>query len=683
MACSARAPSNPSAPTTTVTPPAPSSPPAPPAPPPLTTMRDLMPQPFRVTSSDGRYLVRDGLAVFGDPRLRPQLERLVARWRIETGVPAAIVADPARADVVVEAAGSGRAVPSLGDDESYLLAVTATGVRLSAAAPVGIVRATETLVQLFDGAQRALPIVEIEDHPRLPWRGLLIDASRHFLPVPTVERILEAMAVVKMNVLHLHLSDEPGFRAESLVHPRLHQLGSNGQYYSQAELRHLVEYAAERGIRVLPEFDMPGHVTSWLVGYPELGSLPGPYQVATTFGWRDPAFDPTRQEVYDFIASFIDEMAPLFPDAYWHIGGDEVGDKDWDENPAIVAYKAAHGIQSNHDLEAIFTERVRELLAAHQKTLVGWEEILNPAVTGDVVAQSWRGPASLASAARDGHRGILSSGYYLDLMMGADALYAVEPVDASLDPQAAARVLGGEVCMWGELVDAGNVESRIWPSTAAVAERLWSAASLTDTADMYRRLWRVSDELERAGGAHRAGPAAILSSIAGPLEPALAHAVETLAPLPLSPRLSSYPYTTTTPLTRVADAAIADPRAMRELATLVEQATDPAARARLRAAFSRWQNDCDALSGAPDPRLQEIAPLLSSLRELSVAASSALDMLDSGSAPPSGWRAAQEPLLLRGEQPAAELRSLLAPLVRKLLDTVDAQSSESTISTSG
>jgi hexosaminidase len=375
----------------------------------------------------------------------------VERWRLQTCTPTEIVVDPARADLKVESAGSGSVVPSLDDDESYKLAVTEEGISIRAVAPVGIIRATETLVQLFtaNGGQPYLPIVAIEDHPRFRWRGLLIDASRHFLPVPTVERILEAMAVVKMNVLHFHLTDEPGFRAESLVFPKLQGLGSNGQYYSQADLRHLVAFAAERGIRILPEFDMPAHVSSWLVGYPELASLPGPYQVATTFGWRDPAFDPTRDDVYSFIESFIDEMSPIFPDAYWHIGGDEVGDKDWNTNPSIVAYKAAHGIQSNHDLQALFTERVRQMIAGRGKTMVGWEEILNPAVSADVVVQSWRGPSSLAGAARQGHRGILSSGYYLDRMMGADALYAVDPVDSSLDPQSAALVLGGEVCMWG------------------------------------------------------------------------------------------------------------------------------------------------------------------------------------------------------------------------------------------
>jgi hexosaminidase len=642
-----------------------------------------MPKPFHVVRGDGRYLVRDDLKVAasaaGDPRVGQALDRLVKRWGIQTGTSAQVVTDPAQADVVVESGGGG-AVPSLDDDESYKLEVTTAGVHISAAAPVGIIRATETLVQLFadDGGQRSLPVVAIEDHPRFVWRGLLIDTSRHFLPVPAVERILEAMAVVKMNVLHLHLTDEPGFRAESLVHPALQGLGSSGQYYSQDDLRHLVAYAAERGIRVLPEFDMPGHVTSWLVGYPELASLPGPYQVATTFGWRDPAFDPTREDVYAFVASFIDEMAPIFPDAYWHIGGDEVGDKDWDANPAIVAYETAHGIQSNHDLQAIFSERVRQMLAGHGKTMVGWEEILNPAVSGDVVVQSWRGPSSLASAARQGHRGILSSGYYLDQMMRADALYAVEPVDASLDAQTAARVLGGEVCMWGELVDAGNIDSRIWPSTAAVAERLWSAATVTDSDDMYRRLWRISDDLERAGATHRIGPWAILSSIAGPKTPALADAVTTLAPLPLSTRLGSHSYTTTTPFNRVVDAAIADPRAMRELGALVDQVADlaggAAARAKLRTTLGRWKADADDLlaPGAQDPRLQEIAPLLQSLQQLSVAGLGALDALDSATAPASDWRAAQEPMLAQAEQAAAEMRSLLAPVVRKLLDKVAA-----------
>ena len=176
--------------------------------------------------------------------------------------------------------------------------------------------------------------MHIEDRPRFPWRGLMLDVSRHWMPVEVVERNLDAMAAVKLNVFHWHLSDDQGFRVESRRYPRLQQLGSDGHYYTQDEIRRVVAYALDRGIRVVPEFDIPGHTTSWFPGYPELAGAPGPYAIGRHFGVFDPVMDPSREETYAFLDGFLGEMAALFPDPYFHIGGDEVNGKQWSQSPA-------------------------------------------------------------------------------------------------------------------------------------------------------------------------------------------------------------------------------------------------------------------------------------------------------------------------------------------------------------
>jgi hypothetical protein len=182
------------------------------------------------------------------------------------------------------------------------------------------------------------------------------------MPVEVIERNLDGMAAVKLNVLHFHLTEDQGFRVESRVHPKLQGMGSDGFYYTQDQLREIVAYAAARGIRVVPEFDMPGHVTSWLVGHPELATLPGPYAIGDQWGIYDPVLDPTRDEVYTFLDGFLGEMARIFPDAYLHIGGDENNGKHWDQSPRVQAYKRAHGIADNHALQAHFTPTEREAI---------------------------------------------------------------------------------------------------------------------------------------------------------------------------------------------------------------------------------------------------------------------------------------------------------------------------------
>src|SRR5437016_12682647 len=418
---------------------------------------NLMPVPASVQIQTGRLPIHSSFNVavknYADDRLRAGIARMLTRLagRTVLTLPADLATDEGAATLVVQCEGAGEIIPSLSENESYTLEINDKQARLAAPTVVGALRGLETFLQLLEGDRDGyyLPAIKIQDQPRFPWRGLLIDVGRHFEPMEVLKRNLDAMAAVKLNVFHWHLTEDQGFRVESKKFPKLHQLGSDGNYYTQDQIREIVAYARDRGIRVVPEFDIPGHSTSWLVGYPELGSAPGPYTIERRPGIFEPALDPTRDEVYKFLDTFIGEMASLFPDAYLHIGGDENEGKQWDRNPKIQAFMKEKGIKDNHALQAYFNQRVLKILQKHGKKMIGWEEILHPDLPKDAVIHSWRGPASLADAAKKGYNGILSAGYYIDLIFPASQHYLADPIppDTTLTAQEAKRILGGEATM--------------------------------------------------------------------------------------------------------------------------------------------------------------------------------------------------------------------------------------------
>ena len=404
----------------------------------MTYQHNLMPVPSSVQFLDGRSNVTSTFQVattgLSDARLQSAVSRFLNRLQGRTGLTLAtgLATSAATASLEIQCAAAGQVIPSLDEDESYQLEVSDQKVRLTAPTVVGALRGLETLLQLLstDRSGYYFPAVKIQDQPRFHWRGLLIDVGRHYEPPEVLKRNLDAMAAVKLNVFHWHLTEDQGFRVESKKFPRLHQLGSDGLYYTQDQIREIIDYARERGIRVVPEFDMPGHSTSWLVGHPELGSAPGPYTIERGAGIFEPALDPTREDVYKFLDVFLGEMASLFPDSYMHIGGDENEGKQWDRNPKIQAFMKEKGIKDNHGLQAYFNTRVLKILEKHKKKMIGWDEILQPELPKNAVIHSWRGPAALADAARKGYDGILSNGYYIDLSYPTSQHYVVDPIPA-------------------------------------------------------------------------------------------------------------------------------------------------------------------------------------------------------------------------------------------------------------
>jgi len=638
---------------------------------------DLMPVPAKLQPGAGRLRIDRNFAFvqlngYREPRLEAAAARLVEHVARKTGIPMnpGIGVHAPEAPLVVYCDHASAPVQSAQEDESYRLTVTAVGARLDAHNPLGVLRGMETFLQLvdLDASGFGVPAVTIEDHPRFPWRGLMLDVARHWMPLADVKRTLDGMAAVKLNVFHWHLSENQGFRIESKRFPKLQEKGSDGQYFTQDQAREVIAYARDRGIRVIPEFDMPGHATAWFVGYPELASAPGPYQIERQWGIFDPAMDPTRDETYQFLDAFIGEMAALFPDEYFHIGGDEVNGKQWDANPRIQEFMRAQGIKGNEELQAYFTRRVQSIVEKHGKKMIGWDEILSKDMPHNILVQSWRGQKALADAARQGVSGILSNGYYLDLGYSAAHHYAVDPLGegaADLSADQKRRVLGGEACMWSEMVTPELLDTRVWPRMAAIAERFWSPQDVTDVADMYRRLGAVSRDLAWLGLRHVSEYEEMLTRLAagGPVAPVRTLA-EVVEPVKDYAREEAHPYDAFAPLNRLIDAARPDSETVRRFAALVDRmGTEDLPR--IREMLTLWRDNHARLTAAlaNSALLAEDAELSKNLAAIAEAGLQALDKKQD-----PAWIAEKRALLDRAKQPKAELLLSVEPSIRKLIE---------------
>ena len=428
------------------------------------------------------------------------------------------------------------------EDESYQLEIQSNKIIINATTDLGALHALETLLQMLQNNSTSyyFPTAMITDFPRFTWRGIMIDVARHFQPIDVIKRNLDAMAAVKMNVFHWHLVDDQGWRIELKKHPKLTEMASDGNYYTQEEIKNIVKYAADRGILVVPEIDVPGHGTAILTAYPEIGSkvmnldsntfeskTKAPkvitYSLERNAGVFSPTLDPSNPKTYQLLSEIFDEVCPLFSGSYFHIGGDENEGKDWDSNPKIQEFMKKNKLANNHELQTYFTMKLIPMLKKHGKQLMGWEEIMTENMSKDAIIHSWKGvnegvPAgkSLVDAVKGGYKTVLSNGYYVDLVYGVEDHYVVDPMPkgVALTETEKARILGGEATMWTELVTSLTIDSRLWPRTAAIAERLWSAENITDINSMRKRLKTVSFRLEELGLTHIKNKEVILRNIA-------------------------------------------------------------------------------------------------------------------------------------------------------------------------
>ncbi len=596
---------------------------------------NLMPWPARIEQQEGffklarlpRFEVKGG-----DERVQEAIAHLKRQLRAETGFPLTKKVNNNPAPFFfIRCDTPGQKLQGLGEDESYNLVVSENKVELTAATPLGILHGVETLLQLIQEDKHGwiIPAVRVEDRPRFPWRGLMIDVSRHFVPLEVIKRNIDGMAAVKLNTLHLHLSDDEGFRVESRLAPKLQELASDGQFYTQDQIRELLSYAREHGVRVVPEFDIPGHAVSWLIAHPNIASASPPAHLVR--GMSDevrPPIDPTLEETYQVLDKVLGEMASLFPDPYFHTGGDEVDGRYWDNNEKIQEWMRAHDIKDNHALQTYFNKRVQAILAKQGKHMEGWDDILNPDLPKDTLVQSWRGPETLANAARMGFSTILSAGWYLDLMYPASQHYAVDPLrgeSALLTDAQKSLILGGEAAQWTEYVTSEILDNRLWPRD------------------------------------HIAGktPRQLFETLSAVVEPVKDYE-----------RGKTQPYGTQTRLNRLVDAVSPESNAGREFNILAQQAIqDPNARLELRKWLKRWRDNDMRLQPflSSSSSLQELLPLSQNLSILGSTGFEALDNIESGNPVTADKRNQQLAAMDEAAKPHAELFLVVASGVRQLI----------------
>jgi hexosaminidase len=719
----------------------------------------LIPLPAELSLGRGQFKLEANLGHsfknIATPKLESAIERFYSKLESKTGIG---MARSESTKIILDCKNAGGYYPSIHDDESYHLSITKKNIRLTANSETGILYGLESILQLVkeEDGKWILPELELNDKPRYAWRGLMIDVCRHWIPKDVILRNLEAMATLKMNVLHWHLTEYQGFRIESKTYPKLHELGSGGNYYTQEDIKEVIDFAALRGIRVLPEFDLPGHSTSWFIGYPELASAPGPYALDTVFGVLKPVMNPTKDLLYNFLDGFIKEMAGLFPEEYIHIGGDEVIPDHWNENVEIQNFMNKNGMKDYHELQAYFNQRLHGILTLHGKKMVGWDEIIHPDLPKEeIVVQSWRNDVALMEAVKGGNKAVLSFGYYLDYKQAAGDLYKVDPsvvpgtinfeidstnwkgwestlfasgadlegdlylfgegeslkgikyfmgkpyglneiktegdtiyfshetsfgqmtyeikitgdslvgmgmvsgVDIQLRglkkggtdmPNGKALpkfeksetftteqeelILGGETCIWGEMVDDLTIESRIWPRACAVAEKLWSPREYTtDNDDLYRRLIVMDDRLEALGLRHKSSTDLLIRDIVeDPYIDPLRTLVDVLREDKFFGRMVLYEpeLYTSTPLNRIVDAAMPESYvayAFNKDVEIWDQYQDVGAKERLIESLEKWAVNHRKLASAMEGnnRLEEIEVHSANLSQLSELALGALN----------------------------------------------------------
>lgn len=503
----------------------------------------IVPKPARMERTQGVFpLDREAriLVPEGDEPLTAIGRRLAQVLKDTTGHPAEVVPSAsatANQGIVLSTAD---AAAQLGD-EGYQLTVSPSAVLVRAPKPAGVFYAVQTLCQMIvrrpgpnqpGAASWAIPCATIEDRPRFAWRGMHLDVARHFFDKEFVKRYIDHLATYKINVFHLYLTDDQGWRIEIKRYPRLTEVGAwrsgtrrhlwngpgdekrYGGYFTQDELREIVRYAQERFITVVPGISMPGHSQAALAAYPELSSTGGPFEVWTDWGISKEVMDPGKEEVFHFVEGVLSEALDIFPSRYIHCGGDEVPRDRWKASPYAQARMRQEGLTTYDELQSYFTKRVERFLNSKGRQLIGWDEILEGGLAPNAVVMSWRGTKGGITAARAGHHVVMvphaetyfnymphkppgGPGHpgYLPLL----TVYHFDPL-RGLTPEEARWVLGGQGCLWTEYVPTpADAEYLLFPRLLAMAEVLWSPPEGRSDEEFLQRLPAHLQRLKQAG----------------------------------------------------------------------------------------------------------------------------------------------------------------------------------------
>ncbi|MGN6817186.1 MAG: family 20 glycosylhydrolase [Sphingomonas sp.] len=503
----------------------------------------LLPMPATVTSQAGSFsFARAAIAAddAGGTAAARRLAELVAR----TGGPKLALARNGTIRF--------RRDPSIKGAEAYRLRVTPAGVAVSASTDAGLYYGATTLWQLIAGSTNGrLGAVAIDDAPTFAWRGVMLDSARHFQPPAYVKQLIDRMAMEKLNVLHWHLTDDQGWRIEIDRYPRLTEIGAwrqpagaagvdaktgkpvrYGGFYTKAEIREIVAYAAARHITVVPELDMPGHATAAIAAYPELGSSPTPPRVPSSdWGVMYNLYN-TEDSTFTFLTNVLDEVLDLFPSTYVHVGGDEAVKDQWKADPRAQARIKALGLKNEEQLQGWFVARLGDYLQKKGRRLVGWDEILDGNVPQSATVMSWHGVDGAVAAAKAGHDAILSPSpdFYLDHIQSESGdeppgrggvmdwkhIYTFDPAPAALDAEQRRHLLGVQVNLWTEHVRLTAYADRmLWPRAAALAELGWTPAAKRDWNGFAARLPAEFARYKRLGFAYNMTPLEPLASFDG------------------------------------------------------------------------------------------------------------------------------------------------------------------------
>jgi len=490
----------------------------------------LIPQPALLERHHGHFLLRQGAPLIVDANNAQALgiaRRFADLLQATRGIHLDVrpFDGGARRDAIVFSLEP--ADPRAPAGEGYELAVDDHLIRVAAAEPQGLFRGATTLWQLLTQQSTPtsaidVPALLIRDRPRFAWRGAMLDSARHYQSPEFIKRFIDQLALLKLDTLHWHLTDDQGWRIEIKRYPRLTEVGAwrrpagaagteaNGQpvryggFYTQDEIRDIVRYAAERYVTIVPEIDMPGHMQAAIAAYPELGSAADTPVVSPDWGVHSYILN-VDDSTFDFVQNVLDEVVALFPGTYIHVGGDEAVKDQWKASPRVQARMRELGIADEEKLQGWFIARLQTYLAAHGRRLIGWDEILDGDVPASATVMSWRGAKGGIAAANAGHDVVLSPDpdLYFDHLQSDTAdepagrpsvrsladIYAFEPLPPGLDDSAARHVLGAQANLWTEhMRTPERVEHAAFPRLAALADVLWSPASTHDWNDFVRRL---------------------------------------------------------------------------------------------------------------------------------------------------------------------------------------------------
>lgn len=505
----------------------------------------LIPLPAKATFPPGGFNLDPTANILADATSQDTAQYLAGRLRPATGYPLKLGAGSgsAKGNIVLTTRD---AKATLGE-EGYELTVSQDSVTIRAPHPAGLFYGVQTLLQLLppqiyaaspaSGVSWKIPCAQIEDQPRFPWRGLMLDVSRHFYNLDEIKQLLDSMAAQKLNQFHWHLVDDQGWRIEIKHYPRLTQVGAwrksigfgldpksstaygpdgrYGGFYTQADIREVIAYASARHITIVPEIEMPGHSTAALSAYPEFSCSGGPYSTDLNGGVFAGVYCAGKDGTFEFLQNILGEVIDLFPGKYIHIGGDEVPKDNWQKCAKCQARKTAEQLPSEKELQSYFIRRIEKFVNSRGRNLIGWSEIREGGLAKNAAVMDWIGGA--VEAATDGHDVVMSptSNCYFDYYQATNhatepkaiggflplkKVYALEPVPAKLDAQFAAHILGAQGNLWTEYIAAfRHAQYMIYPRLCAIAEVSWSPKTGRDYADFVQRLQPQFQRFDQMG----------------------------------------------------------------------------------------------------------------------------------------------------------------------------------------